>query len=235
MLRVGTSGYSYPAWRGTFYPERLPARAMLAFYATHFSTVEINATFYRMPAEATVRGWAAAVPADFLFALKAPQRITHLGRLLNVDEPLRHFCDLARALGERRGPILFQLPPSFRKDVGRLADLLARIPPDLRVAVEFRHPSWFADDVYAVLARRDVALCVADTEKGTTPDVETAAWGYLRLRDAGYSDDELTAWAARVARPRWRDAFVYFKHEESGRGPALASRLLARARGRALR
>jgi uncharacterized protein YecE (DUF72 family) len=231
MIRVGTSGYNYAEWKGPFYPPALPAKAMLAYYAARFSTVEINATFYRMPTETTVAAWGAAVPADFVFALKAPQRITHLRRLRDVDEPVRRFCDAAAALGGKLGPLLFQLPPAFRKDAGRLADLLALLPPGRRAAFEFRHPSWFDDEVYALLRARDAALCIADTEAGTTPDVATASWGYLRLRDAGYTDAELDAWAAVAARPAWRDAFVYFKHEATATGPALAARLLARLPG----
>jgi uncharacterized protein YecE (DUF72 family) len=228
VIRVGTSGYAYPEWRGTFYPERLPAGRMLPFYAERFATVEINATFYRMPTAGTVAAWAGATPDGFVFSLKAPQRITHMRRLLDVDEPLRAFCDAAAGLGSRAGPLLFQLPPTFRREPGRLADLLVRIPPGTRCAVEFRHPSWFADDVYAVLGRHGAALCIADTEAGTTPEVATAPWGYLRLRDAGYDDAALDGWARRIARPEWTDVYVYFKHEESAAGPALAARLIER-------
>ena len=228
MIRVGTSGYSYPAWKGPFYPADLPAARMLAFYVERFSTVEINATFYRMPTPKTVAAWAAAAPPGFVFALKAPQQVTHFRRLRDVDEPLRFFCDSAAGLGDKLGPLLFQLPPRFPRDTDRLARVLAQLPPRLRVAFEFRDPSWFAEDVYTLLRARDAALCIADTEAGTTPDVATASWGYLRLRDAGYEDAELDGWAAAAARPAWRDAFVYFKHEESGAGPALASRLVRR-------
>jgi uncharacterized protein YecE (DUF72 family) len=228
MIRVGTSGYNYPAWRGSFYPERLAAAKMLPFYAERFGTVEINATFYRMPSPTTVTAWAGATPSDFVFSLKAPQRITHIGRLANVEQPMRFFAETARNLGAKLGPLLFQLPPSFRKNTDRLADVLGQLPPDLRVAFEFRHSSWFAADVYALLGGRDAALCIVDSEEGTTPDVATASWGYMRLRDRDYTDLELTAWAARLARAGWRDAFVYFKHEDTGLGPALAARLLTR-------
>ena len=224
-VRVGTSGYNYPEWRGSFYPVGLPAAAMLRFYAERFTTVEINATFYRMPTATTVAGWAAAVPAGFVFTLKAPQRITHMRRLRDVDEPLRAFCDVARRLGDALGPLFFQLPPNFKKDVDRLRDLLVQIPPDLRCAFEFRHVSWFADDTYAALRARDAALCVADTEAGSTPDEATASWGYYRLRNVDYPDAALHAWARALARPGRREVFCYFKHEESGTGPALAARL----------
>jgi uncharacterized protein YecE (DUF72 family) len=227
-VRVGTSGYDYPEWKGAFYPARIAAAAMLSYYAGRFSTVEINATFYRLPAPATVAAWAAATPAGFVFALKAPQRITHMRRLRDVDQALALFCDAARTLGAKLGPLFFQLPPTFRKDRDRLAQLLVMLPPGTRAAFEFRHGSWFADDIYDLLRARDAALCIADTEEGTTPDVATASWGYVRLRDAGYTDEELAAWAHRVTRSAWREAFVYFKHEETASGPTLAARLLTR-------
>jgi len=225
-IRVGTSGYNYTEWKGTFYPADLPASKMLGFYSERFDTVEINATFYRMPTPKTLAGWAAGTPAGFVFALKAPQRITHFARLRNVDEPVRYFVDAAQTLGPKLGPILFQLPPNFARDVGRLTDLLALLPPGLRCAMEFRNESWFADEVYERLRCRNVALCIADTEKGTTPVVATADFGYLRLRDEGYGDDELGRWVETIRAQRWHDTWIYFKHEESGAGPAFAKRLL---------
>lgn len=201
---------------------------MLPFYAERFGTVEINATFYRMPTEKTVSAWADATPSSFVFTLKAPQRITHMKRLIDVDDPLRRFTDVAATLGPKLGPLFFQLPPTFKKETGRLSQLLALLPPGQRAAFEFRHASWFADDVYELLRTRDAALCVADTEDGTTPEVPTASWGYLRLRDAGYPDAELDRWAALIQRPEWRDAFIYFKHEETASGPAFARRLIAK-------
>jgi uncharacterized protein YecE (DUF72 family) len=224
-IRIGTSGYNYPEWRGSFYPPKLAAAAMLPYYAERFVTVEINATFYRMPVPSTVAGWAAATPDGFVFTLKAPQRITHMRRLRDIDEPLRVFCDAARVLGPKLGPLFFQLPPSFKKDAGRLQDVLVQVPPDLRCAFEFRHASWFADDVYAALRARDAALCVADTEEGRTPDEVTASWGYYRLRNVDYPDAELAAWAKALTRPGRDDVFCYFKHEDTGTGPALAARL----------
>ena len=227
-IRVGTSGYNYPEWKGTFYPSDLAASKMLAYYSERFDTVEINATFYRMPTPKTLSGWAAGTPEGFVFALKAPQRITHFSRLRNVDDPVRYFVDTAQTLGPKLGPILFQLPPNFARDVSRLADLLALLPPGMRFAMEFRNDSWFADEVCERLRGRNVALCIADTDKGTTPVFATADFGYLRLRDEGYGDDDLDRWAATIRAQGWRDAWVYFKHEESGSGPALAKRLLAR-------
>jgi uncharacterized protein YecE (DUF72 family) len=225
-VRVGTSGYNYPEWKGTFYPVDLPAAKMLAYYAERFSTVEVNYTFRRMPTAKAIAGWVAATPATFTFVLKAPQRITHFARLANVDEPVRFFCDTARTLGAKLGPLFFQLPPTFKKDTGRLAEALYLIPPDQRCAFEFRHPSWFADDVYEVLRARNAALCIADNEEGATPAVSTADFGYLRLRAVEYSDADLARWVATVrdAGRGWRDAFVFFKHEEAASGPALARR-----------
>jgi uncharacterized protein YecE (DUF72 family) len=226
-VRVGTSGYNYAEWKGTFYPADLSAAKMLAYYAARFPTVEINATFYRMPTAKTLAGWDAATPASFVLALKAPQRITHFARLRGIDDPLRFFCDTARTLGPKLGPLLFQLPPNFRKDTDRLAETLFLLPPDLRCAFEFRHESWLADDVYDLLRRRNAALCVADSGAASTPLVATADFGYLRLRDEGYTDADLGRWAETISGlgGRWGEAFVYFKHEESGTGPAFARRL----------
>jgi uncharacterized protein YecE (DUF72 family) len=228
-VRVGTSGYNYPEWKGSFYPVDMKPAQMLPYYAERFSTVEINATFYRMPTPATVEGWAKAVPDAFTFVLKAPQRITHFARLKNVDDPVRFFCDTARLLRARRGPLFFQLPPNFKKDVSRLGDLLVQLPPDLRAAFEFRHPSWFADDVYDRLRTRNAALCIADTEEGSTPALATADWGYLRLRAVDYTDAQLAEWLGTMRRigGGWREAFVFFKHEDQGTGPALAKRFEA--------
>jgi uncharacterized protein YecE (DUF72 family) len=228
-LWVGTSGYNYPEWRGSFYPEKFPTAKMLPYYAERFSTVEINYSFYRMPNARTIAGWNAETPAEFSFALKASRRITHDARLKDVDEPLRYFLDTARALGPKLGPVLFQLPPFFRKDLDRLQGVLGLLPAGLRFAFEFRHESWFSDDVYALLRTRNAALCIADTEKGTTPVVATADFGYLRLRDEGYSAEELAKWAETLKRlgAAWQDTFVYFKHEEAGVGPALARELRA--------
>ena len=231
---IGTSGYNYPEWRGSFYPEKFPTTKMLAYYAERFSTVEINYSFYRMPNAKTIAGWVAATPERFIFVLKAPKRITHDARLKNVDEPLRFFVDTALTLGPKLGPLLFQLPPNFKKDSGRLTDLLVQLPPGLRCAFEFRHDSWFSDDVYDLLRSRNAALCIADNEKRTTPLVATADFGYFRLRDQRYSDRELEGWSEKIRRlgAGWRDSFIYFKHEESGTGPALAQRLQQLLSGR---
>lgn len=226
MIRVGTSGYSYPEWRGTFYAERFPTARMLAYYAGRFDTVELNNTFYRMPTPKTIAGWVQETPAGFVFSLKASRRITHLSRLRDVAEPVGYLLESVRSLGDKLGPLLFQLPPNFRKDPGRLEACLALIPPSVRLAFEFRHDSWFDDEVYGILRARNAALCVADTEAGTTPLVATADFGYLRLRDREYTLDELSSWATTARRAEWREAFVYFKHEESGTGPVLARELV---------
>lgn len=226
MVHVGTSGYSYPEWRGSFYPERFSPARMLPYYAERFRTVELTTTFYRAPTLQAVDGWARDTPPGFVFALKVPQRITHFARLRDVAEPLAAFLDTLAGLGPKRGPLLLQLHPNFKKDVARLDGCLVLLPPSVRVAVEFRHASWLDDEVYAMLRARNVALCAADTEDGTTPVVPTADFGYLRLRDRVYGRKALARWAAIAARVEWRDAFVYFKHEDSGRGPALARRLM---------
>lgn len=228
-VRVGTSGYNFPEWKGTFYPPKLPAAQMLPYYAERLSTVEINYTFYRMPNVKTVAGWDQAVPAGFTFVLKAPQRITHIARLKDVDDPLRYFTETARPLGDKLGPILVQLAPTFKQDLARLKDFLTLFPADLRCACEFRHASWFEDPVYDALRTANAALCVADTEQGHTPLVATADFGYFRLRDEGYTERDLEKWMETVKTigTGWTDAFVFFKHEESGEGPKLAEKFAA--------
>jgi uncharacterized protein YecE (DUF72 family) len=230
MIWVGTSGYDYPEWRGSFYPERLPARKMLPFYAQHFSTVEINASFYRMPTELVLEGWAGLTPQSFKLTLKAPRRITHGATLVGRGAMARAFCGLARALGDKLGVLLFQLPPSFEKNVDLFDMFLTHLPADARAAFEFRHDSWHSDDVYERLRARNLALCITDSEKISTPVVETADFGYLRLRDESYAPKDLDRWAEIIAarRQTWRDTFVYFKHEEEGKGPAFAKELMQR-------
>ena len=227
-LRVGTSGYNFPEWRGSFYPAKLSSKKWLEYYAQQLRTVEINYTFYRMPNATTIAGWDAATPPSFTFVLKAPQRITHIARLRNIDEPLRLFLEPARKLNTKLGAILFQLPPNLKKDIDRLGDLLTQFPTDVRAACEFRHASWWSDDVYALLRSTNTALCIADTDAGTTPLVATADFGYVRLRDQGYSEERLRDWMTTVQAlgSAWTDAFVFFKHEEKGMGPTLAREFL---------
>ncbi len=228
---IGTSGYSYAPWKGVFYPPRLPAAKMLDFYAGRLPTVEINNTFYRMPKPELLAKWAGEVPPSFRFAVKSPRRITHERRLVDAGDALRAFATSAAALGETLGPALFQLPPFLKKDLPRLEAFLDELPaaaPGLRAAFEFRHVSWFADDVYAALAKRGAALCLAEAEDLATPIEATAPWGYLRLRRPDYDDAALDAWADRIRERGWEEAFVYFKHEDEGKGPAFAEALLAR-------
>ena len=223
----GTSGFSYPAWRGRFYPDDLPAAKMLQFYAQTLGTVEINNTFYRQPTVALLEAWAAETPPTFRFALKAPQRITHHLRLKDASEPALAFCNVARRLGRRLGPLLFQLPPYLRFDAARLRDFLAVLPAGLEYAVEFRSEGWLNDETYALLAHRRVALCIADSEALATPLVATAPFGYLRLRREDYADGDIEAWAERICGTRgWKRAYVYFKHEDGARGTALARVLM---------
>lgn len=219
---VGTSGFSYKEWKGSFYPKELPDRQMLSYYASKLEAVEINNTFYRMPLPSVVAEWASQVPESFVFVLKAPQRITHQLRLKNAQDALARLVEVSAALGDKRGPFLFQLPPSFKKDVPRLADFLALLPDGVRAAFELRNDSWFSDDTYDALRARGVALCCTDTEKGSTPLVATATFGYFRLRDVEYTDDELRSWRARILEQPWTESFVFMKHEDEGKGARMA-------------
>ena len=230
MIWIGTSGYNYPEWKGTFYPATLPASKMLAFYAERFPTVEINYTFYRLPTEKLVSGWAQGTPVPYKLTLKAPKRITHDKRLRDCGDLLGAFCSVAGTLGDKLGVLLFQLGPGFKRDLAVFDAFLADLPPGARAAFEFRHPSWFDEEVYARLRARQLALCIADSEKLSTPLVATAPYGYFRLRDEGYGDADLDRWAAiiRDHEDRWADTFVYFKHEEEGKGPEFAKRLMER-------
>jgi uncharacterized protein YecE (DUF72 family) len=230
-LFAGTSGFAYKEWKGTFYPADLPHEAMLAHYAGRLPAVEINNTFYRMPRESVVLAWADQVPDTFRFVFKASRKITHFGRLKNVESELEYFLRVALALGGKRGPSLFQLPPTMKLDLDRLTAFLALLPHGWRAAFEFRHPSWFADAVFDALRARNAALCIADQgEDAATPFVATADWGYLRLRRESYAAAELEAWARRIAESKWTDAFVFFKHEDGAVGPRLAEDLLARSK-----
>jgi uncharacterized protein YecE (DUF72 family) len=226
-LYVGTSGYSYKPWKGTFYPENLPAQQMLGFYGERFRTVEINSTFYGMPKVSTLEGWTGAVPADFQFAIKAPKQITHVRKLDDAGDLVSHLIEVAGALTEHRGPLLFQLPPTLKKDVPRLRAFLALLPLQHRTAFEFRHPSWFDDEVFGLLRDHRAALCAADAGGDLeVPFVATTDWGYLRLRRPDYGDAELKEWVKRVQEQDWRDVFVFFKHEDEGKGPRMAKRYM---------
>jgi len=225
-LRVGTSGYSYKEWVGNFYPPKHPANQMLRFYGERFGTVEINNTFYRMPTVAMLEKWSGEVPEGFRFVLKAPKRITHERKLADVGDSVGFLLEASAALGEKRGPFLFQLPPFFKKDVPRLIDFLARLG-QVPAAFEFRHATWFDDEVYELLRGQGVALCLAETDEGGEPPrVATAPWGYLRLRRIDYGDAELGAWLAWIHAQAWDTAYVFFKHEDEGHAPRLAARFL---------
>jgi uncharacterized protein YecE (DUF72 family) len=226
---VGTSGFAYKEWKGPFYPEDLPDREMLPYYAGRLPGVEINNTFYRMPKESVVAGWADGVPESFRFVFKASQRITHFGRLKNVASELEYFLRVSQALGSKRGPTLFQLPPNFKKDLPRLTDFLALLPDGWPTAFEFRQATWLDDAIYDALRAKNAALCIADTgEEGDAPFVATADWGYLRLRREAYTDADLDEWARKVTGAPWSDAYVFFKHEDAGTGPRLAEDMLRR-------
>jgi uncharacterized protein YecE (DUF72 family) len=228
MEWVGTSGYNYPEWKGSFYPEKMPAAKMLPYYAARFTTVEINYTFYRMPNEKIVAGWAEQVPPGFKFTLKAPKRITHDKRLKDVADLTRGFCDVASTLGDRLGALLFQLPPQFKKNLEVFDAFLDTLPPKVTAAFEFRHDSWLDDSVYERLRARNLALCLADTAERPAPIVATADYGYLRLRDEGYQPADIARWAEVVKQHAgaWRETYVYFKHEDEGKGPEFAAILL---------
>ncbi len=224
---TGTSGYAYKEWRGSFYPADLKADDFLRYYAGVFGSVEINNTFYRMPTEKVLAQWMAQVPETFRFVLKASQQITHRKRLKECAPELQYFLRTATALGARLGPTLFQLPPNLKKDLDRLLDFLSLVPSTWRAALEFRHASWFDEDVFDALRRHNMALVAAETDPEASdlavPFVATADWGYLRLRRTAYDAAALDAWAARVRAQAWTDAYVFFKHEDAGTGPALAS------------
>jgi uncharacterized protein YecE (DUF72 family) len=210
----------------------MAAKDMLRYYAERFPTVEINNTFYRMPKEPLLEGWAAQVPESFQFVIKATQRITHIKRLKECGEELSFLFRVTATLAARLGPILFQLPPNFRKDVPRLQSFFDAMPERRRVAVEFRHASWFDDETFQTLRNHGAALCVADTgEEPIVPLVATTDWGYLRLRREDFGDQDLREWARKIRDQPWSDAFVFMKHEEEGRGPKLAARLIEILRG----
>ena len=229
-IRVGTSGWSYKEWKGSFYPPDLPTDEMLPYYATKLPTVEINNSFYRIPREKVLMEWAAQVPPEFRFVLKASRRITHINRLTDQDGSLGYFLQTVNVLGEKLGPTLFQCPPSLKLDMARLRDFLALVPRTWRAALEFRHASWFTDEVYDALRDHDIALVAVEedeSEGAGSPLVPTASWGYLRLRRTAYRTEELPAWVERIQSQPWEEAFVFLKHDEAGgTGPATAVALL---------
>ncbi len=226
-LHVGTSGYSYKEWKGNFYPEDLPAKEMLSYYSRRLPAVEINNTFYRLPQATMIENWKEQVPDEFRFSIKATQRITHIKRLNNVVEETKYLLDTSGLLGERLGVVLFQLPPNMKKDSGRLKLFLELLPSDARAAFEFRHETWFDEEIFDLLRNKVCALVVSDTDdKPLSEIISTAGWGYLRLRRTAYDENDLADWMKRVEDQKWKDAFVFFKHEDEGIGPKLAAQFL---------
>jgi len=225
QISIGTSGYAYKEWKGKFYPKRISPKEMLRFYAERLKAVEINNTFYRMPTERVLLFWAAQVPEDFIFAFKAPQVITHLKRLRNVEEEARYLFRTLSVLESKLGPVLFQFPKSFHVDRPALEAFLNLIPDSVSPAFEFRNPSWLAVDVLDLLRERACSLCLADTDENPANEIiSTAPWGYLRLRRAGYTAADLSQWRERILSQNWQQVFIFFKHEEEASGPQAAMR-----------
>jgi uncharacterized protein YecE (DUF72 family) len=224
---IGSSGFQYPEWKGIFYPEKMAPGRMLSFYAEHFSTTEVNYSFRRIPSRQTILNWAAATPEHFKFSFKAPQKVTHFARLRDSADVMDYFSGVVGVLGPKLGPVLFQLPPDFEKDVPRLEFFLETLPKRISAAFEFRNPSWFDDEVFTALESHNAALCVAESEKISTPKIVTADFGYLRLRREDYLEDDLDNWADFIRRhlSRWSEAFIYFKHEEKAVGPKYAQQM----------
>jgi uncharacterized protein YecE (DUF72 family) len=228
-ILVGTSGWSYKEWKGSFYPPKHPPEEMLRFYAGRFPTVEVNNSFYRIPAERVLAGWGEQVPEHFRFVLKASRRITHNNRLTDEDGSLGYFLRAVNPLGNRLGPTLFQLPPTFKQDLDRLQSFLDKLPRRWLAAIEFRHASWFDERVYDLLRDRGVALVAVDEDEAEgsgSPLVPTTSWGYVRLRRSSYTTDKLQTWAGRLREQSWGEAYVFLKHEDgSPTGPAAAAEM----------
>ena len=225
---IGTSGFQYSEWKGTFYPETMTAARMLPFYAERFATTEINYTFRQIPSEKSIERWTEATPACFKFSFKAPQKVTHFAKLRDCADTVNYFHSVVAALGEKLGVVLFQLPATFKKDAALLETFLSGIPKAMRATFEFRHESWFVDETYGVLHKHNAALCVAESEELSTPLMATADFGYLRLRREDYSPADIARWGKAIEKQtrRWSDVFVYFKHEDTGSGPRFARQLL---------
>lgn len=224
---IGTSGFQYAEWKGTFYPEIMPTAKMLPYYAERFSATEINYTFRQIPSSKTLERWTALTPAQFCFSLKAPQKVTHFAKLHDCADTLRYFHQVTSELGPKLGPVLFQLPPSFKKNAPRLAAFLDEIPSGMRAAFEFRDASWFDEEIFALLRKWNAALCLAESASLATPVVATASFGYLRLRREDYDSASLANWAQTIRgkEAEWQDVFIFFKHEESGVGPKFAGEM----------
>jgi|CXWL01.1.fsa_nt_gi uncharacterized protein YecE (DUF72 family) len=224
-VHVGTSGFSYKEWKDVFYPAGLPDAKMLRHYGGRFDTVEIHSSFYRMPRASVLEGWANDVAEDFSFVLKAPQRTSHMKELALIEDATAHFFDVARTLGRRLGPVLVALPPHFQRNVDTLRGFFKLVPEGVKIALEIGHPSWLDAATYDVLRAHDSALCAVAEAKKPAPLVATARWGYVRLREAAYTEGALEAWAHRIAAQGWEQAWVFFKHDDECTGPRLAERL----------
>jgi len=231
-LYAGTSGFAYVSWKPSFYPARLPSAGFLSHYASRLNCVEINYTFRRLPSLSTLQKWVEATPAGFVFAVKANMRITHILRLKNAEQATELFFKMIDPLrtARRLGPVLFQLPPAMKCDVALLRAYLELLPPGMRYAFEFRHPSWLDEPVYAALRERNVSLCVAESERLEVPEVITADFVYYRLRKPDYTDADIAAFAARSREllATGRDLYLIFKHEETPEGALNAEKLLER-------
>ena len=235
-LFTGTSGFSYKQWKGEFYPPKMKDGEMLSYYGRHFSSVEINNTFYRMPKRDLLEKWAGEVPDDFRFVLKASRRITHVGRLKNSDDSVAYLYSVAEGLGDKLGPIFVQLPPYLKKNEERLKSFLAALPHDKHIALETRDPSWETPEVRSAVEEAGHALCIVDREEDEpeegeeplprtlSPIPDSGRWGYLRLRRCDYTDEDLAIFAERIRRTHWEEVFVFFKHEEDASGPGMALR-----------
>ena len=222
---VGTSGYGYKEWKGIFYPEKISPKEMLRFYAERLTAVEINNTFYHMPTEGVLASWAEQVPDDFVFALKAPQVITHRKRLRDVGKETEYLFKTLTLLERKLGPVLFQFPKSFPADRQRFKDFLSLIPGHMPCAFEFRSPSWLDVEILDLLRGQECSLCLADTDENpTTEIIATASWGYLRLRRSDYTDADLAQWLEKILAQKWEKAFIFFKHEGMAKGPEMAVR-----------
>jgi uncharacterized protein YecE (DUF72 family) len=230
---IGTSGFQFKEWKGSFYPEKLSQPKMLAFYATVFNSTEINYTFRSLPSAKTIDRWKDETPADFRFSLKAPQRVTHFAKLRKCGDAMKEFRQAVKGLGKKLGPVLFQLPETFKGDAALLGDFLATLPKGLSAAFEFRHESWFTDEVFEALAASNAALCLAESEELSTPRVATADFGYLRLRRDNYTAREIKNWAEFIqCQPaKWREVFAYLKHEDTAAGTGFAKKLAAELEG----
>jgi uncharacterized protein YecE (DUF72 family) len=225
---IGTSGYSYKEWKGNFYPEKIPQKQMLGYYSQRLKTVEINNTFHRMPTTSVLESWAEQVPDGFLFAIKAPQIITHVKRLKDVSEEAQYFFKTLSILGDKLGPVLFQFPKTFKPDVQRLVNFFSLIPDNMRCAFEFRSASGRDPEIHGLLDEKGASLCISDTDENPADEIiKTASWGYMRLRRSGYTDKDFALWREKILSQNWDRTFVFFKHEEAGKGAEMAGRFAA--------